>query len=206
MQARIADCHVMLPGKVSAYDGQFADVEIMVKHPLFDDDGVPLDSEDLGVLASVPVCWPRFGGFYLSGPLAKGDEGMLIFASTPIGEWRASGQKGDPDDASRHSIGWPVFLPQLFNDKRPLPDSTARSAGIVLGKEGSDEQLRIQSGLVQVGATGAVAVALSPSVATELGKIATSIGQCASYINGISPGTVTPYTPGSVASSLFKAK
>lgn len=208
IQARLADCHFALPGKVRAYDAStnLADVEIMVKHPLFDDDGKALDGEDLGVLVGVPVKWDRAGGYYMTFPLQAGDEGELVFHSTPIGEWRSTGEKGDPDDASRFSLGWPTFRADLFNDSRPLPDVSARGAGIVIGKEGSPEQIRIQSGVIYIGANATDFAALSGKVGTELTKIAVNLNQCAAFINGISPGTVTPtpYTPTSTANGLVK--
>lgn len=207
VQARIADCHVALPGKVVRYDAttNLADVEVMVKHPLFDGDGRALDGEDLGVLVGVPVKWPRAGGFYMSFPLAADDEGELVFHSTPIGEWRTSGQKGDPDDASRHSLGWPTFRADLFNDSRALPDVSARGAGIVIGKEGSDEQIRIQSGLVQVGASAAVALVKNQAIV-----------DLQSAINGWTPVSndggaalktaLTTWLTATYGTSLFKAK
>lgn len=210
LQSALADHHHALPGVVQAYNAStnLADVEVLVQHPVFDDDGRIEDYESLGVLVGVPVKMPRAGGFLISLPLAKGDTGELVFHSSAIGEWRQSGQKSKSKDISRHSIGWPTFRPDLFADANPIASSdlSNRQAGIVIGKEGGDEQILIQSGLVQIGKTGAGFVALAASAATELGKIATSIGQCATYINGISPGTVTPYSPSSVASTLLKAK
>lgn len=209
---RVADMHVMLPGQVVSYDGQLAAIDCMVKNPVFDDDGAIDVYEDLGTFVGVPVCWPRFGGFYLSGPLAQGDEGMLIFASTAIGEWRASGGKSEPVDASRHSLGWPVFFPALFNDSRPLPDSAARASGVVLGKEGSSEQLLIQSGLIQAGASDAQALptkadydALISALNTFAGGTVPSLGSTLStavaFQLAINTGAAKP-----VYTTLFKAK
>lgn len=149
--------HVWLPGAVQAYDGttNLADVQVLVEHPVFDDDGRIDEYENLGVLAGVPVGFYRAGGFYMSGPVAAGDEGILLFASTAIGEWRNSGQRSQPKDPARHSLGYPYFLPCAFNDTRTLPDATARAAGLVIGKEGSSEQIRIATGSIQAGASGA---------------------------------------------------
>jgi hypothetical protein len=66
-------------------------------------------------------------------------------------------------------------------------------------------EVDVFASVVKLGDSGATPVALSSSVLTELGKIATSIGQCAGYINGITPGTVTAYVPGSVAASKVSA-
>lgn len=167
LRGRLADVHVALPGQVQTYaeSTNLADVKVMVEQPIFDDDGDITSYENIGVLPGVPVAWPRFGGYYLIGPLNQGDEGMLVFCSTPIGEWRNSGQLSKPADTSRHSIGWPMFFPMGFNDTRTLPDAGAAANGIVLGKEGGAEQLLIETGLIQAGASGAASLAKNQAIA-----------------------------------------
>lgn len=216
MRGRLADMHFMLPAQVVSYDGQFVQVNVMVQQPVFNDDNQITGYEKLPTLGPIPVSWPRFGGFYLSGPLAANDEGMVLFASTPIGEWRSTGQSSQPQDASRHSNGYPVFVPALFNDTRPLPDGSARAAGVVLGKEGSSEQLIIQSGLIQAGASGAnplptqadynalltaVSVFLAPTNWVSIGSAATAAAKLLTDIQGTGPEPCKP-----VFTTLFKAK
>lgn len=161
------DVHVALPGTVQRWDAtaNLADVQVAVKHPLFDDDN-GRTFEDMGVLLGVPVMWPRAGGFILTMPLTAGDSGLLIFNSTAIGEWRSSGQTSSPTDASRHSVGWPVFVPGLFPDLSPpaVGDLTPRGAGVVLGKDGANAQLRIDGTHVDVGAGATDFVALASLV------------------------------------------
>lgn len=213
VSARLADVRAIEAGQVLDYDGQFATVDMMVKNPVFDDDGLISVYEDLGQLSGVPVMWPRFGGFYLAGPLVNGDEGVIFFSSSPWGEWRATGQKSEPKDASRHTLGYPAFFPALFNDGRALPDATARAAGVVLGKEGSDEQIRIASGSVQVGASGVQALptqadysafltALESFLApTNWATISAAGSAAATLLTAVTTGAAKP-----AFTTLFKAK
>jgi hypothetical protein len=62
-------------------------------------------------------------------------------------------QKSKPADSSRHSIGWPVFIPGLFADVNPFApgDVPYRTAGAVFGKDGGATQIQINGTTVDVG-------------------------------------------------------
>lgn len=51
---------------------------------------------DLPPIIKVPVVLPRGGGFSLTLPLKKGDEGLLIFCDTCFDFWWSSGQNNAP--------------------------------------------------------------------------------------------------------------
>jgi hypothetical protein len=150
------DVHVAIPGKVLAYNAttNLADVEVQVQHSIWDDDS-GRRYEDAGTLPGVPVQWPRAGGYLLTLPLAAGDTGLLVFNSDPIGEWRSTNQKSQPDDASRLSVSWPVFVPGVFADTNQFSaaDLAARQAGVVLGKDGAEQQIRIDATGIKLGAS-----------------------------------------------------
>lgn len=156
VEGALADCHVAIPGQVVGYSAttNLADVAVQVQHSVWDDDN-GRTYEDPGTLPGVPVMWPRAGGFLLTLPLAVGDTGLLIFNSDAIGEWRATNQSSKPSDASRMSVGWPIFVPGLFADASQFAvgDLAARSAGVVLGKDGAEQQLRIDATGIKLGAS-----------------------------------------------------
>lgn len=156
LESALADCHVAVPGKVLKYDAttNLADVDVQVQHSVWDDDNGRA-YEDAGTLPGVPVMWPRASGFSLTMPIAAGDTGLLIFNSDAIGEWRSTGQKSQPADSSRLSVSWPVFVPGLYADANQFAagDATARAAGILLGKDGAEQQLRIDATGVKQGAS-----------------------------------------------------
>jgi hypothetical protein len=214
VRGRTADMHVMLPAQVQSYDGtQFVAVNVMVQHPVWNDDQEIDHWETIPTIPGVPVCWPRFGGFMLAGPLSQGDEGMLIFASAGIGEWRSTGQSSQPADAGRHTNGWPVFVPMLFNDTRTLPSSSARAAGIVLGQENGSAQLLIQSGLIQAGTGGSpdfVALATPTNgMLTALKTAAASLASATTIANVAAAGNALQTDLnllGTIPSTIFKAE
>jgi hypothetical protein len=172
---QVQDVHVALPGQIVRYDAtkNLADVQVMVQHPVWDEDN-RRTYEDLGTLLGVPVIFPRGGGYVMTWPLSAGDTGQLVFHSTPIGEWRTTNQSSKPVDASRHSIGWPTFTPGLFADNNQFSsgDVSQRQAGVVIGKDGSSEQILIQPGLIQAGASGAASVANGQAVIDIISAIA----------------------------------
>lgn len=177
---------------------------------MYDDDNAR-SYEDMGVLIGVPVMFPRAGGYLVTLPLAAGDTGLLVFNSTAIGEWRMSGQTSKPADGQRLSIGWPVFVPGLFPDTAPPSptDLAARTAGMVIGKDGGAEQIQIAPGVVQIGATGAAPLptkadytallAALTTFATGL-TVGTLVAQSAALVTALGAGAAPTYT------TILKAK
>ena len=84
-----------LPGMILSYDagGQRASVRPMlsVRQP----DG---REEEMPVLNSVPVIWPRGGGASITLPVRSGDGCLLLFTQRSIDEFKASGQITTPAD------------------------------------------------------------------------------------------------------------
>ncbi len=148
----LSDVHIALPGKVVSWDPtkNLADVQVMVQHAVYDDDNVRT-YEDIGTLAGVPVMWPRAGGFVMSLPMTAGDTGLLVFCSAGIGEWRSSNQSSQPADASRHDIGWPVFVPGLFADVKLWSAGDPHGSKAIWGKDGG-EQIQSDGTSIQIGA------------------------------------------------------
>lgn len=200
----LQDVHVALPGKVLSWDPNtnLADIQVMVQHSVWDDDN-GRTYEDLGVLAGVPVKWPRAGGFILTFPMQPGDTGELIFSSTPIGEWRSTNQSSKPADASRHSIGWPTFSPGLCADNNPpaAGDATARQAVLIIGKDGGSPQIRISGTDIKLGATATVPVALSTPTDAGLASMATAIGTLTTAVNAMVT-TYASHTHGGVTTGM----
>src|SRR5690606_33868177 len=72
----------------------------------------------------------------------------------------------------RHSLGWPVAIPGLFPDTKPLaadPFSLlARAAGMVIGQDGGDSRIEITDSGVKIGADATEYVALASKVVSFL--------------------------------------
>jgi hypothetical protein len=170
LDSRFADVHTCMPGRVESYDDakQTASVQPMLKRVDTDTDGGQAVA-DYPVLASVPIVWPRFGGFFIQGTLAAGDFVLLAFCEGAIDAWRARGTLTHPGDLRRHSITGAVAIPGLYPSGRALP---AAAGDLIIGKEDGTE-IRIKAnGEVHL-AGGADYVALSAKVDDFITKLDT---------------------------------
>lgn len=149
LQGERDDIHTAMPGKVVAYypDKQTADIQPMLKRPVFDENGGRLKGASLPVLPSVPVIWPRAGGYILKMPMQPGDFVWLMFSEGGTGEYRTTGQESEPLDVSRHTITYPYCTPGAFPDTSPSsdPDVTANEK-MVVGKSGGKAKITFDDG------------------------------------------------------------
>lgn len=135
---RLASVHVMLPGKVESYDAatQKADIQPMISRLQKTVDGEI--KEDLPVIPSVPVAFPRAGGFKITMPVKEGDRCMLVFCERSIDVYQqSSGSRPvDPDLFLMHDLSDAVALMGWYPDSGAA-ESTDGS-DMVLGKDGGE--------------------------------------------------------------------
>lgn len=163
-----AHMYTSLPAKVVSYNPatNTVDAEIQVKAPYFNLEG-EREFDELPIVPSVPVIWPRGGGFVVTVPLAPGDFVWLMFSTLSLAEWRTTGQVSEPTDARRHSIGYPYALPGAFPDVSPLSpvDTLTRTSKMIVGEDGGQAQIVIDSNpllpSIKVGGNAIDLVALS---------------------------------------------
>lgn len=175
LDARAADIHTALPGKVVSYDAskQVADIQPLVKDVYHAESGALL-TRSFPVLPSVPVAFLRGGGYFLSVPLAAGDTGMLVFSELPIDRWRSTGQESHPVDARRHGVGNAVFYPGVRPRAQALTEAGV-SDHMVLGKEGGC-QVHVKPNEVNLdGGPSATAVAIAQLVQAEFAALKTAL-------------------------------
>ena len=91
---------------------------------------------DVPPIVHVPIMIPRGGGYSITLPLKKGDEGMLIFCDACIDLWWQNGQTNSPvadntgassgsqrqNEIRRHYVHDCGFYPGLWNHKNLLED------------------------------------------------------------------------------------
>lgn len=212
IDATLGKIHTSMPGKVVSYNSlaQTADVQPMCKRQLFTADGEKV-YESLPLLPGVPVCFPRGGGYVVTFPLQAGDTVVLVFSEAGLAEFLETGSEAEPWDTRRHHISNAVAIPSISPDTAPLAsgDNSARTAGIVIGKDGANEQIRFASGSIKLGADATDFVALASLVNTNL----TSMRNFFNTHTHPTAGTGAPSfptapmpAPSSVAASLVKAK
>ncbi len=117
--AGLSDVNVALPGRVESYDSsrQRAVVQPLIRRGYADESG-DRQAESLPAIAEVPVMFPGSGDFSIDWPVARGDTGLLVFASASLDRWLAlGGEEVDPEDDRRHALTDAVFYPGL----RPSP-------------------------------------------------------------------------------------
>lgn len=169
------DVHTTLPAKVVRYDATrcVVDAAPLVRAPVTDEAGVTTYTA-LPVVTNVPVEFPQGGGFRLTFPLAIGDTVRLSFHEASLDRWMHFGDEVDPRDPRRFALSDASAFPGI----RALAGSDAVVAasedGCVLELIGGSAKLRLKAGgTVEIGTSGAEALAIASKVATELSAIRT---------------------------------
>lgn len=170
----------MLPGRVTAYDAdrQCVSVQPLIRAGHVDADG-DRELETLPEVHDVPV-W--FLGAQTNGritvPVAKGDTGMIVFASMSIARWKLKGGLVDPGDDRRHDINDCFFMPG-GHDFAHVPSSAPTDAIVTHGETriggplGTEKMIR---GETYRGAEDTLLTALSVFVAAVSTFAATCTG------------------------------
>ncbi len=181
------DLHVALPGVVRSYDAasQTAEIRLGLQRVLTaeDEDQDEDTTENLPILQSVPVCFPRGGGYFLSFPLAVGDGVLVVFNELDINAWRdSSGDAVDPGVGLRHGLSGAVAVPGMFTRADAL--SSASGAYARFGRDGGPF-LDARDAELWVG--GSSDLALAGNLGQHLAAIAADLAA----INAAIPGGVS---------------
>lgn len=158
MEHRLADVRTAMPVRVKSYDvdAQTVDVIPLVRE-ITETDGDDIE-EALPVIPSVPVAFPRAGGFFITFPIVPGDTGQVVICDRSIDQWRTRGSDSftpdhgyavHPLDKRRHGLSGAVFYPGLSDTQNPLSD--AHASNLVLGKDGGSSIHIKPSGEVALG-------------------------------------------------------
>jgi hypothetical protein len=188
-----ARVRVSLPAKVVTYDPVTNTItaKVQVKDFYFDEDG-EREYEELPVLPSVPVQWPRAGGKIVRLPLTPGDGVLLVFSSLSLAEWRLTGQVSEPKDSRRNSIGYCFAVPGAFPDTSPVSPADAvevTAGGMIVGDDGGSAQMIVGGTIpgVRFGKFAispiALAVPTDAALATAVAAINTVIASLNSLIS-----------------------
>jgi hypothetical protein len=209
----LMDLHTAMPCKVISVSGRTVTVEPALNRSVPDGAGNWI-TEAISNLGDVPIADFVGGGMIITLPVAAGDYGMLIFCQRNIGNWRATGNQGDPGDLGTHTLDGAVFYPGLRPDSKT--PANADGTNMVLGSDTNHAARMVikPNGEIDAGANATNFVAMNDKVMTELGKIHTAIGTILGHTHAVSGGTAsastdigTGYTAGSnVASTNLKAE
>ncbi len=188
-----ASMYHCLPGVVVAYysDEQTADVQPAISDPRFDPDtnerltfdanGTPdpdgTSDEPWPVIPRVPVAFPKFGGYVIAGPLAKGNRVLLVAFDLDPTLHLNTGNVENPIDVGRHTGTYWWCIPADITDPGRMHDASAAAGSLVIGKDGAQQQIRIDGSNISLGAGVADFVALA-------GKVDAAFSALKTYLNG----------------------
>lgn len=166
IRSALVDVHTALPAQVLSFDATKGTVDVQ---PLIQERRLQQDNtyaaDQLPVLHSLPVMFPRCAGGYITFPIAANDTGLVIFCEYEIGDWvqKTVGQQVDPGGGPRHPLTGAVFYPGLWPATSTLspPAST------------SDIEIISSGNVVIGGRAGAQLVALSNLVDSLISTINT---------------------------------
>ena len=194
LDAHSLDIHTALPGIVRSYDAanQTAEIELALTRnvPAVEEDEAADTFETLPILPSVPVVFPRAGGFYLHFPLAVGDSVLVVFSEQDMNSWRNSAALSDPSVGLRHGLSGGVAIPGLYPRTNPNPDASASSGTI--GTEGG-VAIELRSGSIAVDGDSD-----SAALASRVKQLETAFN---AHVH-TSAGSGSPSTPPTVTSSI----
>lgn len=133
---------------------------------------------DLPIIIKVPVVLPRGGGFSLTLPLKKGDEGLLVFCDTCFDFWWHNGQTNSPvasgktapsgtqrqNEVRRHYIHDCGFIPGMCSQPNNL--SAYSTTSMQLRSDDGTTVIDVAAGSVTV--TGAQVIVNASTSATVI--------------------------------------
>jgi hypothetical protein len=190
------DMHVALPCRVETYDetAQTANLKPMIKRSIKKQDGT-VQHESLPVIPNVPIAMPRFGNWFLSAPIAKGDFMFIVCSERNIDIWREKGTETESGELGTHTLDGAVAFPcNLYPTDQAL--SSAHASNMVLGKD-DGAQIHIKpDGEIHIYEENADQyVALAQKVFDEIDALRSTVNSLVSDYNSHSHGGVPDPAP-----------
>lgn len=145
---RLADVHVMLPGRIESYDAakQKADVKPLLRRVQRTVDGDL--NEPLPVITAVPVAWPRVGQYRITMPVAAGSRCALVFCERSIDNYQiGSGGDTNPESYQMHDLTDPIAIMGWYPDSDTLDPTD--SEDMVIGHQ-SEPSIHLGRDLVNL--------------------------------------------------------
>lgn len=91
----------------------------LIRENILDEKG-NIKSVNLPMLVDVPIVYPGSSYFQITFPLAKGDEGLVIFSDMCIDAWWQSGGIQNQFEERRHDLSDGFFIPSMMSQvKKP---------------------------------------------------------------------------------------
>ena len=118
IDTKLKGINISMPAIIQSYDKvtKLVEVQPSLKIKLKDK-----PAQNLPLLQSVPVVWPRneFSGIYF--PLKKGDSCLLVFSQRALDSWLTSGGVVDPSNKRKFSLSDAVAIVGMYPTAKQLP-------------------------------------------------------------------------------------
>lgn len=127
IEAALANMHVAMPVRVMKdSDGKTVSIQPTIKANQTMPDGT-VKQVDYPMLDAL-VHFTSGGGATMTHPVKSGDEGMVLFASRSIHNWREMGGTQPQVDSRMHDLSDAIFLPGIRSKPRDLSDINTDAA------------------------------------------------------------------------------
>ncbi len=181
-----------LPCRVTedSKDGHVCSVQPTIKRGVTDPKTGERSYEDHPVHVDVPIHHMSGGGFTVTHPTKKDDEGIAIYASRHIDAWHQSGGTQQPMDDSLNDLGDVLYIPGVRSTPRKLSNVSQASSqvrtddgqhfvdlhqtnGLTLSVKGGDHTVNVhpQNGITH---TSKVAVTMHAPSLNHVGNLTLS--------------------------------
>lgn len=199
LDAALKNLHTSLPGIIASYDPdtQVASVQPAIQR-IFTEKGAVA----LPLCVDVPVAFPGGGDFFLTFPVAQGDECILLFSERCIDFWHVNGGVQLPADYRLHDLSDAMAIVGINSQAKKL--TAVQTDGAELRTRSRSTFIRLTEGTIfikgdivqegdyaQVGDMSRVGSSTTSGLITGTGGIAVSGGSGVS-MNGniIHNGTI----------------
>lgn len=137
-----------IPAIIQSYDPGTNTVEAQpaIRERLVLEDG-SIQYLNLPLLINVPVVFPSSGSAFITFPIGKGDECLIIFSDLAIDNFWTSGSVQNPIEVRRHDLSDGIAIPCSLSVTR------ARGAGNGMNIQGSKVTIKSDKAYVEVAPT-----------------------------------------------------
>ncbi len=164
-----------IPAIIQSYDSGTNTVEAQpaIRERLVLEDG-SIQYLNLPLLINVPVAFPSSGSAFITFPIGKGDECLIIFSDLAIDNFWTSGSIQNPVEVRRHDLSDGIAIPCSLSLTR------TRGAGSGMNIQGSPVTIKSGQSSVEIAASTVKATQGETSVtidgtSTVLRAVGTSI-------------------------------
>ena len=122
--------HVCLPCVIQSYDPEKNTVECQptIRERIVNEDG-SISYIEYPILINVPVVQYSCGSFYISMPIAAGDECLVVFSDLSIDNWWLKGNIQNPVEQRRHDLSDGFAIVGLRNQTKQIKPMTNLEIG-----------------------------------------------------------------------------